>query len=312
MRTLRKALPTVELWTEDMPYETLSALEVTMDDFLEAFAEVEPSALREVFTEVPDVRWSEVGGLEEIKRALIETVDWPLRHPEVYRHAGIRPPKGIFLHGPPGCGKTLIAKALATESEANFISIKGPEILSKWVGESERGVREVFHKAKQAAPCIVFFDEIDSLVPKRGMGETQVIERVISQFLSELDGIEELKGVVALAATNRLDLIDDAVLRTGRFDLIFELPLPDERARIEIFKVHTAGKPLEKGLSIEWLARETQGMAGSDIEAISREAAVAAIREFLSTRPRPEGYEAIVITARHFEKALESVRKRKG
>ncbi|MBI5344833.1 MAG: CDC48 family AAA ATPase [Deltaproteobacteria bacterium] len=313
MRTLRKVFPSIDLRIEEIPYETLSALEVTMDDFLEALKDIEPSALREVFTEVPDVRWSQVGGLEEIKKALIETVDWPLKHPEVYKYAGTRPPKGILLYGPPGCGKTLLAKAIATESEANFISVKGPEILSKWVGESERGVREVFHKAKQAAPCIVFFDEMDSLVPKRGMGETQVIERVISQFLAELDGIEELKGVVVLAATNRLDLIDDAILRTGRFDLIFALPLPDEMARLELFRVHTAGKPLGQGVDLEGLAGATDGMAGSDIEALCREASVTAIRDFLSARgPKPEEYKDLVITGEHFKQALESLRKRKG
>lgn len=312
MTTLRKIFPTFDFHLEEMSYDILSRLEVTMDDFIEALKDVEPSALREVFIEVPDVRWSDIGDLVEIKQVLTEAVEWPLKHSEIFKHAGTRPPKGVLLYGPPGTGKTLIAKALATESGVNFISVKGPEILSKWVGESERGVREIFHKAKQAAPCIVFLDEIDSLVPRRGTGESQVIERVISQFLTEMDGIEELKGVVVLAATNRKDLIDDALLRTGRFDLILEVPLPSEPARLEIFKVHSSGKPLEKNISMERLAGMTEGFSGSDISAVCREAALVAIREFLAAEAgeKPEGYSNLMISDSHFTQALESIRKR--
>ncbi|MBI5286543.1 MAG: CDC48 family AAA ATPase, partial [Deltaproteobacteria bacterium] len=220
MTTLRKIFPTIDFGLEEIPYETLLNLEVTMDDFIEALKDVEPSALREVFVEVPDVRWEDIGGLDDVKQTLIEAVEWPLKYRELFNYAKTRPPKGVLLYGAPGTGKTLLAKALATESEVNFISIKGPEILSKWIGESERGVREVFHKAKQASPCIVFFDEIDSLAPHRGLGvgDSHVTERVISQFLTEMDGIEELKGVVVLAATNRMDIVDPAILRAGRFD----------------------------------------------------------------------------------------------
>lgn len=310
MTTLRKIFPTFDFHLEEMSYDILSKLEVTMDDFIEALKDVEPSALREVFIEVPDVRWSDIGDLDEIKQLLTEAVEWPLKHSEVFKYAGTRPPKGVLLYGPPGTGKTLIAKALATESGVNFISVKGPEILSKWVGESERGVREIFHKAKQAAPCIVFLDEIDSLVPRRGSGESQVIERVISQFLTEMDGIEELKGVVVLAATNRKDLIDDALLRTGRFDLILEVPLPTESARLEIFKVHSSGKPLGKNISMERLAGMTEGFSGSDISAVCREAALVAIREFLSTEKNPESYSNLMISDSDFTQALEAIRKR--
>ena len=310
MTTLRKIFPTFDFHLEEMSYDILSRLEVTMDDFIEALKDVEPSALREVFIEVPDVRWSDIGDLNEIKQVLTEAVEWPLKHSEIFKYAGTRPPKGVLLYGPPGTGKTLIAKALATESGVNFISVKGPEILSKWVGESERGVREIFHKAKQAAPCIVFLDEIDSLVPRRGTGESQVIERVISQFLTEMDGIEELKGVVVLAATNRKDLIDDALLRTGRFDLILEVPLPSEPARLEIFKVHSSGKPLGKNISMKRLAGMTEGFSGSDISAVCREAALVAIREFLATEKNPESYSNLMISDSDFTQALEAIRKR--
>ncbi|MEK6758199.1 MAG: CDC48 family AAA ATPase [Deltaproteobacteria bacterium] len=310
MTTLRKIFPTFDFHLEEMSYDILSKLEVTMDDFIEALKDVEPSALREVFIEVPDVRWSDIGDLNEIKQLLTEAVEWPLKHSEVFKYAGTRPPKGVLLYGPPGTGKTLIAKALATESGVNFISVKGPEILSKWVGESERGVREIFHKAKQAAPCIIFLDEIDSLVPRRGTGESQVIERVISQFLTEMDGIEELKGVVVLAATNRKDLIDDALLRTGRFDLILEVPLPTESARLEIFKVHSSGKPLGKNISMERLAGMTEGFSGSDISAVCREAALVAIRKFLATEKNLESYSNLMISDSDFTQALEAIRKR--
>ncbi|MEK6582546.1 MAG: CDC48 family AAA ATPase, partial [Nitrospirota bacterium] len=234
MSALRKILPTIDFELADIPYETLMGLQVTMDNFLEALKEVEPSAIREFFVEVPDVKWDDVGGLENIKRELIEAIEWPLKYPELFKKANTQPPKGILLYGAPGTGKTLLAKAVASQTGVNFISVKGPSLISKFVGESERGIREVFKKAKQASPTILFFDEIDSLVPMRGTaGDSQVIERVISQFLTEMDGVEELKGVMVLAATNRLDLIDPAILRSGRFDLLLELPKPNPTTREE-------------------------------------------------------------------------------
>jgi transitional endoplasmic reticulum ATPase len=282
MNALRKIMPSIDFQLDEIPYETLLQLQVTMDDFSQALKEVEPSAIREVFVEVPSVRWEDVGGLEEVKQKLVEVVEWPLRYPQLFQQASVKSPRGILLSGPPGTGKTLIAKALANESGVNFISVKGPELISKYVGESERGVREMFRKAKQASPCILFFDEFDSLVPERGLSsDSQVAERVISQFLTELDGLEELKGVLVLAATNRKDLIDSAILRPGRFDFILEFPLPEEKARLEIFKVHTKGKPLTSGVDLQALAQKTEGMAGSDIAAICQEASMIAIREFI-------------------------------
>jgi transitional endoplasmic reticulum ATPase len=313
MITLRKIMPKIEFEADYIPYELLLELEVTMDDFTEALKEVEPSAIREVFTEIPDVRWSDVGGLEEAKRVLMETIEWPLRYPELFKQANTNPGKGILLTGPPGTGKTLLAKAVASESEVNFISVKGPALLSKWVGESERGIREVFKKAKQASPCIVFFDEIDAIAPVRGTGaDSHVTERVISQFLAELDGIEELKGVVVLAATNRPDIIDPALLRTGRFDLQLKLPIPDEKARLQIFHIHTRGKPLAEDVDLEALAKATQGLVGSDIEAISRKASLLAIREFLNQtdlKSEDMDFAGFKIGARHFEQAITASRE---
>lgn len=273
-----------------------------MDNFLEAMKEVEPSAIREVFVEVPDIKWEDVGGLEAFKEELKEAVEWPLKYSDLFQKAHTKPPKGILLFGVPGTGKTLLAKAVANESGVNFISVKGPALISKYIGESERGIREVFKKAKQAAPTILFFDEIDALVPKRGSANADagVTERVISQFLTEMDGIEELKGVVVLAATNRLDLIDPALLRSGRFDLLLELPLPDENTREEILKIHTRHKPLGDEVDLKVLARDTAGKTGSDIEFISRKASLVAIREFVG---KPIG-EGPVIKRRHFEEAL--------
>ncbi|MBU0569064.1 CDC48 family AAA ATPase [bacterium] len=304
MSALRKILPKIDFEMADIPYETLLELEVTMDNFLEAMKEVEPSAIREVFVEVPDVRWSEVGGLENIKQELKEAVEWPLKYADIFKKAGTNPPKGILLYGVPGTGKTLLAKAVAHESGVNFISVKGPALISKYVGESERAIREIFKKAKQASPTILFFDEIDSIVPRRGSSSTDahVTERIISQFLTEMDGIEELKGVVVLAATNRPDLIDPAMLRSGRFDLSLELPLPDEKTREEIFKIHTQNKPLAKDIDLEKLARETEGKVGADIEFICRKAAMLAIREFI------EGQKSEVrIAKNHFEEAVKLV-----
>ena len=282
MSALRQLMPDIDFAQAHIPYEKLMALEVTSADFMAALAEVEPSAIREVFTEVPDVGWDDIGGLEEIKRLLKETVEWPLQYGSLFAHVNTAPPKGILLHGPPGTGKTLLAKAVAKESEANFISVKGPELLTKWVGESERGVREVFKKAKQASPCIVFFDELDALAPRRGAGsDSHVTERVVSQLLAEMDGIEELKGVVVLGATNRLDIVDPALLRPGRFEVLMELPAPDRESRLAIFQVHTRGKPLAPDVDLEELAEHTEGLVGADIEGLCRQAAMLAIREFL-------------------------------
>jgi transitional endoplasmic reticulum ATPase len=310
MNALRQLMPDIDFAQVHIPYEKLMAMEVTMDDFLAALAEVEPSAIREVFTEVPDVGWDDIGGLEGVKRLLKETVEWPLQYGPLFAHAHTTPPKGILLHGPPGTGKTLLAKAVAKESEANFISVKGPELLTKWVGESERGVREVFRKAKQAAPCIVFFDEIDALAPRRGAGgDSHVTERVVSQLLAEMDGIEELKGVVVLAATNRLDIVDPALLRSGRFEVLVELPIPDQEARLAIFRVHTRGKPLAPDMDLGELAERTEGMVGADIEGLCRQAAMLAIREFLEEQRGGENVPLLHIGRRHFEEALANTQR---
>jgi transitional endoplasmic reticulum ATPase len=283
MICLRRLLPDIDFAMTSIPYEQLTKLEVYMEDFLSALREVEPSAIREVFVEVPNVAWEDVGGLGSVRERLLEAVEWPLKYPHLFKEAGIRPPKGILLAGPPGVGKTLMAKAFATESRVNFIAVKGPQLLSKYVGESERGVREVFHKARQAAPCILFFDEIDALLPTRsgGGGDSHVAERVLSQFLAEFDGIEELKGVLVLGATNRLDMLDPAVLRPGRFDEILELPLPDEADRRAIFAVHLRGKPLAAKISLEGLAAGTEGLSGAEIAAICHRGALRAIRRAL-------------------------------
>jgi len=304
MVTLRELFPSIDFQLEEIPYDTLMNLQVTMDDFMEALKEVEPSAIREVFTEIPDVKWSDVGGLAEVKRVLMETIEWPLKYSDLFEYAKTSPSKGILLYGPPGTGKTLLAKAVASESEVNFISVKGPELLSRWVGESEKGVREIFKKARQASPCIIFFDEIDSVVPRRGSeAASHVVDRVISQFLTELDGIEELKGIVVLAATNRLDIIDPALLRAGRFDFHLKLPVPDEETRLEIFKVHTRGKPLNSDVDLKSLVDATEGLVGADIESICRKASLSAIREFIENGGKD--YSKFKVSALHFEEALK-------
>ncbi|MEW6375300.1 MAG: CDC48 family AAA ATPase [Thermodesulfobacteriota bacterium] len=308
MSALRKILPKIDFELADIPYETLMELQVTMDNFLEAMTEVEPSAMREFFVEVPDVRWDDVGGLDHIKEELREAIEWPLKHSDLFKKTNSHPPKGILLHGAPGTGKTLLAKAVAHESGVNFISVKGPSLISKYVGESERGIREVFKKAKQASPTILFFDEIDSLIPKRGVSITDahVTERVISQFLAEMDGIEELKGVVVLAATNRLDLIDPALLRSGRFDLLLELPIPDEEMRFSIFKIHTKNKPFNKDVDLKTLATRTDGLVGSDIQWLCQKASMNAIRKFLKEKGDTRS-KKVVITRDDFEAALRSI-----
>jgi len=310
MNALRRLLPDIDFGHAEIPYEKLMALEVTMSDFLATLAEVEPSAIREMFTEVPNVGWADVGGLEEVRSLLIEAVEWPLHYGDLFERAGVRPPRGILLHGLPGTGKTLLAKALARESEVNFIAVKGPQLLSMWVGESERGVREVFRKARQVAPCIVFFDEIDALVPRRGVeGGSQVTERVVSQFLSELDGIEELRGVLVLAATNRIDRVDPALLRPGRFDFLVELPLPDHKARLAILKVHTRSMPLADDVDLDALASATEGFVGADLEGLCRRASLLTIREFLQDKRPRSSLDGFRVGEQHFSEALADIRR---
>ena len=318
MSALRKVLPKIDFEMADIPYESLMELEVKMDNFLEAMKEVEPSAIREVFVEVPDVKWEDVGGLENIKQELKEAIEWPLKYSDVFKKANTNPPKGILLYGAPGTGKTLLAKSVANESGVNFISVKGPSLVSMYVGESEKAIRQIFKKAKQASPTILFFDEIDSITPRRSSGstDTSVIGRMMSQFLTEMDGIEELKDVVVLAATNRLDLIDEAILRSGRFDLLLELPVPDEKTREEIFKIHTKNKPLTEDVDLKNLARETEGKVGSDIELICRKAAMFAIREFINKNQDisklGNGKPEFNISSDHFREAFNLIKEQKN
>ncbi|RLE59296.1 MAG: AAA family ATPase, partial [Thermoprotei archaeon] len=301
MRALRRILPQIDLEEESIPEEVLEKIEVTMDDFMKAFRSITPTALREIEVQVPTVRWSDIGGLEEVKQELREAVEWPRKYPESFERMGIKPPKGILLYGPPGCGKTLLAKAVATESEANFISIKGPEIFSKWVGESERAIREVFRKARQVAPCVIFLDEIDAIAPIRGLGygDSMVTERVVSQLLTEIDGIEKLDGVVVIAATNRPDIVDPALLRPGRFDRLVYVPPPDQRGRLEILKIHTKNMPLADDVDLEEIAKITEGFSGADLEVLCREAGLYALREDINAK---------YVAKRHFEKALKKIR----
>ena len=322
MKCLRRLLPELNLEEEKIPPETLDKLIVNHEDFQKALIEVTPSGMREVFIENPDVKWDEVGGLEEVKRELQEAVEWPMKYPGLYDKLGHRMPRGILLHGPSGTGKTLLAKAVATQSEANFVSVRGPELLSKWVGESERGIREIFKRARQSAPCVVFFDEIDSIAPIRGAGgETAVTERVVSQLLTELDGMENMHGVVVLAATNRADMIDPALLRPGRFDKIISIPLPDKESRKNILKINATKIPTvsEEGnaqrVDYEKLAEMTEGFSGADTASIANTAVSLVIHEFLDSHPDVKDVEKksidAKVTMRHFEEAIKKVREQK-
>ncbi|HEX2614217.1 MAG TPA: CDC48 family AAA ATPase [Nitrososphaera sp.] len=316
MKCLRRLLPELNLEEEKLPPETLDKLIITQSDFDQAIKDVMPSAMREVFIESPDVKWEDIGGLEGVKRELQEAVEWPLKYPDLYAKIGHQVPKGILLHGPSGTGKTLLAKAVATESEANFISVKGPELLSKWIGESEKGIREVFRRARQASPCVIFFDEIDSIAPTRGGGMEGGgggAERIVSQILTEIDGISELHGVVVIGATNRPDMIDPALLRPGRFDRIVLVPNPDSQTRKKILEIHMKGKPIGQDVDIQKIAETmTEGFSGADTAAIVNTAISIVLHEYLAKYPTPEeaakhATEAHVMM-RQFEEAVKKIK----
>ncbi|MHC1609139.1 MAG: CDC48 family AAA ATPase [Candidatus Methanofastidiosia archaeon] len=303
MKTLRRHIPDITGNDVKISSDLLNDLIVTQEDFFDAYHEVEPSGMREALVEVPDVKWDDIGGLEGVKKELQETIEWPLKYPESYKRIGIKPPKGVLLYGLPGTGKTMLAKAVATESESNFIAVRGPEIVSKWVGESEKGIRKVFKRARQVAPSIIFFDEIDAIAGTRGgdSSGSKVTERVVNQLLSEMDGIEKLDKVVVIAATNRPDILDEALLRPGRFDSIIKIPIPDKNSRLEILKVHTKDMPLASDVDLEPLANDTEGMSGADLAAIVREAGMNSIRE---------DFKAKNVQMEHFTKALEKFKER--
>ncbi len=300
MRVLRRILPEIKSDEEEIPKEVLQKIIVKKADFKEALKEIQPSALREVLVQVPDIKWDDIGGLEKAKQELQEAVEWPLKYPENFEKFGVKPPKGVLIYGPPGTGKTLLAKAVANESESNFIAIKGPELLSKWVGESEKGVREIFRKARQTAPTVIFFDEIDSIASTRG-GSTDsgVTQRVVNQLLTEIDGMEELQDVAVIAATNRVDIIDPALVRPGRFDRHIKVEDPDEKARLEIFKVHTKNMPLAEDVDIKYLAKNSNGYSGADIEAVCREAVMLTLRNNI---------EADIVKMKFFKEAMKKVK----
>ena len=320
MKCLRRLLPELNLEDEKLAPEVLDKLIITMNDFEGAIKDVMPSAMREVYLESPDVSWKDIGGLEEVKRELQEAVEWPMRYPDMYKKLGHAIPKGILLHGPSGTGKTMLAKAVATESEANFIGVKGPELMSKWVGESEKGIREIFRKARQAAPCVIFFDEIDSIAPTRGggagmdggMGINTSTERMVSQLLTELDGIQELQGVIVLAATNRVDMIDMALIRPGRFDKIVFVPKPDKKTRQVILEIYVKGKPIGQDVNMKAIAEVTEGFSGADVSAIANTAISLVLHEYLQRYPTPE--EAAkhtsdaLVSMRHFEEAVKKIK----
>ena len=328
MRALRNVLPEINLEESKIPFETLNKIKITSQDFESALKDVQPSALREVYVQRPNIKWTDIGGLEAVKEELKEAIEWPMKHADLFSEADIVPPKGLLLFGSPGTGKTMIAKAVATNSEANFISIKGPELFSKWVGESEKGIREVFRKARQASPCVVFFDEIDSVAPKRstGEGDAHVGQRIVSQLLTEMDGLEDLRGVVVIGATNRPDIIDEALLRPGRFDRLLEIPLPDNDAIKEILKIHMAKKPIDSSVDLDKLVGLTKGYSGADIASLVNAAAMSAIKEYIiinrSDQPNVEKHVQskdvndtekkkvpLTISMKHFENALKKVKK---
>ena len=300
MRVVRRIIPEIQN-DEEIPEEVLKKIIVTSDDFKSAQKEIQPSALREVLVQIPDVKWDDIGGLDDVKQELKEAVEWPLKHPETFQRLGIKPPKGTLLYGIPGTGKTLLAKAVASESEANFISVKGPELLSKWVGESEKGIREVFRKAKQAAPTVIFFDEIDSIASTRSQNDTDsgVTKRVVNQLLTEMDGLEELEDVAIIAATNRPDILDSGLMRPGRFDRHIQVKEPDEETRLSIFEVHTKDMPLASDVDLKKLAKNTEGYVGADIESVCREAAMLTLRDNLESEKIPYKY---------FKEAIEKVK----
>ncbi len=313
MKTLRRMLPELKLEEDKLQPEFLNRLQVTMDDFENALKDVMPSAMREVYLETPDVHWIDIGGLDGIKKELQEAVEWPLKYPDLYTTIGYSMPKGVLLYGPSGTGKTLLAKSVATESEANFISVRGPELLSKWVGESERGVREVFRRARQASPCVIFFDEIDALAPVRGLGgDSMVTERVVSQLLTELDGIQSLSGVVVLAATNRMDMVDPALLRAGRFDKLLYIPPPDKAARRMILEIHIKHKPISADLDLERVAEMTEGFSGADLTSVVNTAVSLVLQEYIASFPKPEDAKKhaaeAAVTMKHFEDAIRKVK----
>ena len=340
MRSLRRELPKINMEQSKIPIEVLNKIKITDDDFENALKDIQPSAIREIQIQRPNVHWEDIGGLSDVKNELAEVVEWPLKYPDLFSEGDVKPPKGLLLYGLPGTGKTLIAKAVATTSESNFISIKGPELLSKWVGESEKGVREIFRKARQAAPCIIFFDEIDSIAPRRNTSsaaDSHVTERMVSQLLTEIDGLEDLKGVVIIGATNRPDIIDEALLRPGRFDRIIGVPLPDKDARRQILAIHTKKKPLDSTWDINKLIELTEGFTGADLEALVNAAAIAAIKEHIFLREKSKRLNnageisdttnsnqkdrnlknqskfngsGLKIGMRHFEDALKKIRKR--
>src|SRR5215831_1638040 len=319
MKCLRRLLPELNLEEEKLASEVLEKLVITMNDFDNAIKEIMPSALREVYLESPDIPWTEIGGLEEVKRELQEAVEWPLRYPNLYKELGHTVPKGILLHGPSGTGKTMLAKAVATESEANFISVKGPELMSKWVGESEKGVKEIFRRARQASPCVIFFDEIDSIAPTRGGGMEGVhssAERMVSQLLTEMDGIQEIHEVVVIAATNRIDMIDTALLRPGRFDKIVYVPNPDVKTRQKILEIHTKGKPLGRDVDLITIGEVTEGFSGADVSAVANTAVSLVLHEYLAKYSTPEeaakhSSEAVVSMG-NFEDAVKKIRAQRA
>jgi transitional endoplasmic reticulum ATPase len=311
---VRRVIPEISMDETKVPAKTLNKIKVRMQDFQDALRDVQPSAMREVLVQAPNVKWEDIGGLTSVKEELTEAVEWPLKYGKLFAKGDVKPPKGILLYGPPGTGKTLIAKAVANESEANFISIKGPELISKWVGESEKGVREVFRKARAAAPCVIFFDEVDAIAPRRKSGEadSQVTERMVSQLLTEMDGLEELKGVVVLGATNRPDIIDEALLRPGRFDRLLRIPPPDKEGRIEILKIHTKKKPLAKDVDVTKLAEMTEGYTGAELAAATNTASIAAIRQYVKAHGKEAeaGTGDFTITMRDFEEAIKETRRK--